>query len=83
MKSTKGEFFAVDDYGMGGIWFIIWAVSVDQIKTKYPFLQVFSTRPAWMTDEIYSQISLNHTVDIDEEPTGYLRRELDRSTGSM
>jgi hypothetical protein len=74
----KSEFFAVDDYGMGGIWLIVKARSAGEIRHKYPELTVFENRPDWMTTTIYEQLRTHNHFDIDDEPTGYLRKLVDK-----
>jgi hypothetical protein len=69
---SKREFFAVDDYGMGGIWCILYARSAAEVTRKYPKLQVAEERPSWMTDETYLRILDVRSFDIDDEPRGYL-----------
>lgn len=69
---TKREFFAVDDYGQGGVWIAIQATSGEAIKRKYPELDVFDEPPPFLTSDVIERTRLNRTYDVDDEPTGYL-----------
>ena len=68
----KREFFAVDDYGQGGIWLAIRAESADAIKEKYPELDVFDEPPQFLTAEVVERTRMKRSYDLDDEPTGYL-----------
>jgi hypothetical protein len=70
--AMKRDFLVVYDYGMGGIWAIIHARSKDEITQKYPRLSVQEMRPAWMSDEVYSDISSTRRYDIDDPPRDWL-----------
>lgn len=83
MASTeKHEFFVVDDYGMGGIWAIIWAPAEEDIAARYPELKVQRERPKWMTDELYLRLTNVAQYDIDDEPEGCLKDVVDRRKNS-
>jgi hypothetical protein len=73
----KRDFLVVYDYGMGGIWAIIHARSKDEITQKYPKLSIQEVRPAWMSDEVYSDISSTCRYDIDDLPSGWLLTVID------
>ncbi|MEY2430376.1 MAG: hypothetical protein QOC92_101 [Acidimicrobiaceae bacterium] len=47
----KRSFLAVDDYGMGGIWMYIDALSPEEIERAYPELKVFPDPPDFLTPE--------------------------------
>lgn len=68
----KKDFLVVYDYGMGGVWSIFRARSKDEIEARYPELQVFDGRPAWMSDVEFAKIAGERVFDIDEEPSGWL-----------
>lgn len=56
----KIEFLVSYDFGKAGVWGILKARSADEIKAKYPELEIVKTVP-------------NHfTFDIDDEPQGWL-----------
>lgn len=50
-KSKKRKFYCCYDYGMGGIWFCIYAHSKKEITEKYPFLDVADEQPYWFKPE--------------------------------
>lgn len=70
-KMDKKLFLVVYDYGMGGVWSLIYASDAEEIKNKYPQLQVIEKRPTWMDDVEYLKISKSNTFDIDK-PEGWL-----------
>ena len=39
------EFFVGYDYGMGGMWFFIWANSMEEIGNKYPLIPIWERVP--------------------------------------
>jgi hypothetical protein len=69
---TKREFFAVDDYGQGGVWLVIRAESADAIKAKYPELDVFDEPPTFLTSQAVERARAKRCHDLEDEPTGYL-----------
>jgi hypothetical protein len=64
----KIEFLVSYDFGKAGVWGIIKARSADEIKTKYPEL------------EVVKAVSSHFVFDIDDEPEGWLE-ELVRERG--
>ena len=74
---TKQQYLVVYDYGMGGVWGVMAARSEQEIYQKFPQLKVVETRPDWMSEAYYSDLS-NDTFDIDGEPRGWLAK-LDES----
>lgn len=68
----KHSYLVGYDYGMRGVWAVIKARSKDEITTKYPMLVVVDHRPDWMTQDRYNKIAANFTVDIDDDPPGWL-----------
>ena len=50
------EFLVVYDYGMGGLWAVVLADSVDQITTRYPEVKIATDRPAWMDDSDFERL---------------------------
>jgi hypothetical protein len=67
----KREFLVVYDYGQGGIWEYIRAMSAEQIEALFPELKVVAARPARMTPEIEQGLR-KRAVDVDEQQTGFL-----------
>jgi hypothetical protein len=68
----KKQHLVVYDYGMGGVWAVIFARSEEEILAKYPALQVIHEWPAWMTDEEYERTLANQSFDVDDEPRGWI-----------
>jgi hypothetical protein len=68
----KSHFLVVHDYGMGGVWGIMRAHSKQDILNKYPMLQIFDERPAWMSEQNYKRIEATNNFDIDTPPHGWL-----------
>jgi hypothetical protein len=66
----KKRFLAVDDYGTGGIWFVLLATSEDQVHQHLRDVKVWApgTKPEWMSDEFYDQVAQRRTFDIDDLP---------------
>ncbi len=56
----KIEFLVSYDFGKAGVWGIIKARSADEIKAKYPEL------------EVVKAVSNHFVFDIDDEPEGWL-----------
>lgn len=71
--SEKQTFFAVYDYGMGGVWVLIDARSPEEIEKLYPELEVATERPEWMTESDMAALDEESMhFDIDESPKGWL-----------
>jgi hypothetical protein len=51
-----GEFLVLYDCGQGGLWAIVRADSADQVRQRWPQLEVFDRRPAAMDDRLYVEI---------------------------
>lgn len=73
----KTRFTAAYDYGMGGLWGLVWARSPEELRSLYPELAIVKSRPKWMTDELFTQMESRETYDIDEPPRGMLRAVLE------
>ncbi|HEX5056970.1 MAG TPA: hypothetical protein VFX02_10785 [Gammaproteobacteria bacterium] len=76
---SKKTFLAVYDYGTGGIWILIDAVSKEQIEKRYPKLIAFEDKPDWMTEEEKKEYfesckKIGFHWDIEKAPTGWLAR---------
>jgi hypothetical protein len=72
MQGNKGEYFALYDYGQGGLWVIIAANSAEQIRARYPMLQVFEGEPPTLDSAAIAAIRQAGTQDIDDVPRGWL-----------
>ena len=68
----KQEFFVVYDYGQGGLWAILRAESAEQVRRKYPGVEVFEGRPPMLDDATVSSIRRAGVRDIDDPPGGWL-----------
>jgi hypothetical protein len=66
----KNRFLVVDDYGSGGIWFIVLAVSAEQIRARLHNVKVYKPgeRPSWMTLEFLDGVADRRTYDVDHLP---------------
>jgi len=60
------------DYGMGGLWAVIFAREPADVSAKYPWLTVFEHRPEWMSDDEYADIAAGAAFDIDQPLSGWL-----------
>ena len=71
-KLGQSTFLVIDDYGTGGIWLYIHAVSAQQIRQRFPELIVITEWGEWMTPERLIPVIWDvPSYDIDE-PSGYL-----------
>ena len=68
----KREFFAVYDYGMGGIWYVILAQSIKDVQRRFPFFKVFDSPPEFITENEVSRIHSENFQDIDQPDSNYL-----------
>jgi hypothetical protein len=71
-KAKRHEYFALYDYRQGGLWVILWADSAEQIRRKYPALEVFEGRPPMLDDATVSAIRRAGVRDIDSPPDEWL-----------
>jgi hypothetical protein len=60
----------VYDYGQGGIWAVVEAISRELIADRFPELQIFERAPAWMDEQTIARIE-GETLSI-EAPSGLL-----------
>ena len=58
----------------GGVWGVMNARSEQQIRQKYPQVNVMEARPSWMSDADYNNIIAKNLFDIDDEPHGWLSK---------
>jgi hypothetical protein len=68
-----GEFLVAYDYGMGGLWGVLIAPSVDAIADRYPELSVADAMPPWMTT---ADLERHREAPLwldDEPPQGLLK----------
>ena len=69
---SRKEFFVLYDYGQGGLWAVLRADTEDQIRRRYPCLQIFDTAPRMLSRELQAEIRRTDSFDIDDPPTGWL-----------
>ena len=65
MASNRlSEFLVVDDYGTGGIWFVVRAATEDDIRALLPNVLIYPTglRPEWMSEEERADIGARRTL---------------------
>jgi hypothetical protein len=77
MTENKKEFLVVDDYGTGGIWFVVRAPTESDITAALPSVTVFpaGSRPDWMTGAQYAKIASQRTYGLDGLPdSAWMRR---------
>jgi hypothetical protein len=72
---TAREFLVVYDYGMGGLWPIMIAPSVEAIAAVHPELAVAEERPAWMDDEHFALLR-DDCLEMESAPRGILNAVL-------
>jgi hypothetical protein len=68
---SRQSFLVVDDYGTGGIWFIVRASSEHEIRRVLSTVVICpcGTRPEWMSEEKLAEIAARRTYDIDSLPS--------------
>lgn len=66
------RFYVVYDYGQGGLWAIIHAQNADQVRRRYPELEVFESRPEWLSTDVLAMIRDQGEMSIDGPPIGWL-----------
>ena len=74
-KSLQADlrcYYALYDYGQGGLWVIFAADSPEQIRAKYPMLQVFEGEPPVLDAAAIAAIRQAGIQDIDDAPRGWL-----------
>lgn len=62
------EFFVLHDYGQGGLWAIVLAGSAEQVRRRFPALQVFDAAPLNLSAETVAAIRAAGTQNIDARP---------------
>ena len=68
----RREFLVLYDYGQGGLWALVRAGSPEQVRRRYPQLQVFDERPPMVSDAMFAAIESGGVVDVEDPPTGWL-----------
>jgi hypothetical protein len=71
-RPLKRRFLVLYDYETGGAWAYLLAESEEQIKERFPDLQIVATRPEWMTDQLDSDLQTSKQIDIDDTDNPFL-----------
>jgi hypothetical protein len=83
--SDKKRYLVVDDYGTGGIWFLLLSAGENQIRARLPTVKIYApgTRPDWMSDSFLDEVAASRTFDIDDLPSSSwmdrLREDISKS----
>lgn len=72
MSEHMTPFLVCYDYGMGGLWGVLMADSRQTILDRYPELDVFASRPAWMSTEYWDELSASEPRTLDAPADGPL-----------
>ena len=72
---SKRLFLGCYDYGMGGLWALIQARSIDEVRAKYPCLTLWDGLPEWQAERGGS-FGINNAFDIDRDPPDWLRNAM-------
>ena len=72
LEVTVNQYFALHDYGQGGLWVIFAAESAEQIRSKYPTLQVFEGEPPMLDSAAIAAIRRAGVQDLNDSPMGWL-----------
>lgn len=70
--TMKRPFLTVYDYGQGGVWLFLLAESEQQIRERYPDLQIAEKPPQSLDEEQLADIRAGRTLDIDDESDPFL-----------
>jgi hypothetical protein len=76
----KTEHLVLHDYGTGGAWAYLLADSAEQIRERFPQLQLVTDRPNWLTDEHDQILHERMTIDIDDTDNPFLAALLQQRT---
>lgn len=69
MAKEKRPFLIEIDHMKAGYWGVMFARSEDEITHKWPEVNIVHDRPAWMSDDRYSQY-MRRPYDIDSDNPG-------------
>lgn len=61
----KREFLVVHDYGMGGLWAIVYARSEAEVMKNYREVQVVDRVPRWLDNNEYENIKSTSFADLE------------------
>lgn len=66
------SFYVLYDYGQGGLWAIIRAQNAEQVRRRYPELEVFESPPEVLSADVLAMIRDRGEFGIDDPPVGWL-----------
>lgn len=66
------SFYVLYDYGQGGLWAVIRAQTAEQVRRRYPELEVFESQPEWLSPDALAKIRDQGEIGIDDPPVGWL-----------
>lgn len=69
---TAREFYVLYDYGQGGLWAILVAESAEQVRGRFPQLQVFEEAPAVLAPAVLDKIRQSGVFRLDDLAPGWL-----------
>lgn len=69
---TTREFYVLYDYGQGGLWAILRAESAEQVRERFPQLQVFEEAPGVLGLEVLEKIRQSGVFRLDDLAAGWL-----------
>ncbi len=67
--SVSHEYVVMYDYGMGGLWAIATANSIDHVRQKLPELQVSAEIPNWMSPAEFQDLRMKTLFHLEDEST--------------
>jgi hypothetical protein len=68
----KMNYLVSHDFGKSGVWGIVSARSITEIKAKYPELEIVKEISSSLDKAEIDNIAASPTFDIDDEPRGWL-----------
>jgi hypothetical protein len=71
-RSMRTEFLVLYDYRTGGAWAYLLADSEDQIRERFPNLQIVAQRPDWLTEDEDRRLRERMTIDIDDSSNPFI-----------
>jgi hypothetical protein len=69
---TRPMFWVIYGYGQGGLWALVRADSAEQVRARFPQLEVHETAPAFLTEETRAAISKSGVRDLEAATSGGL-----------
>jgi len=70
---SHAAFWVLYDYGQGVLWAIVRARSSDEIRARYPQLQVYDAPPEALDESARERVRCAGIQDIDGPPEGWLK----------